>query len=220
MPSSHQILAGLTAIAHGALPVAVGWHLVLLAAMVAVLIGVRPSKRLTGVFLAMPLLSVSVSAFVSGNPFNGAACLGLSVILLLVALRFEGDSIELDVGWSSTVGWAMIAFASLYPHFLDDRPAVIYLVGAPMGVVPCPTLSLVVGASILFLGIEGRAWSLVVAAAGLVYGVVGVVRLGVRLDLVLIAGSAALVAVVLRRIPDVRSASRRGLDRAKAVHAP
>src|SRR5215470_4300159 len=110
MPSSEQILAGLTAVSHRALPVAVAWHLVVLAAMVAWLAGVRPSKRLTGVLLAMPLLSVSVSAFVSSNPFNGAVFAAASVALVLSSLRFARDPIEIGSDWSSALGSAMIAF--------------------------------------------------------------------------------------------------------------
>jgi len=198
MPSPAEILEGLASIAHRAFPVAAGWHLVLLAALVAWLAGVRPTRRLTGALLAMPFLSVGFLAFVSGNPFNGAAFVALSAVLVLLSLRFARASALVAADWSSALGWAMVVFAWVYPHFLDDWPAITYLIGAPMGVVPCPTLSLVVGVSMLFRGIEGRVWSLIVGGAGLVYGLVGAVVLGVRLDLGLVAGSATLLALVLR----------------------
>jgi hypothetical protein len=84
----------------------------------------------------------------------------------------------------------------------------IYLYAAPTGVVPCPSLSLVVGFALLSGGLGSRAWSLALAIAGLFYGLFGVARLGVRLDIVLVGGSAALLALALREA-DSRTPCRR-----------
>ena len=99
----------------------------------------------------------------------------------------------------TVVGILMIAFAWLYPHFLDPRSPMIYVVGAPTGLIPCPTLSLLIGFTLLAGGFGSRAWNLLVAAAGLFYGVFGVARLGVRLDVALAAGGLCLL--VLSRSP-------------------
>ncbi len=71
MPSSQKILEGLTAIANDWQALAIVWHVVLGALLLALLLGWRPSKRLAGVLLAVPLASVSVLAWISENPFNG-----------------------------------------------------------------------------------------------------------------------------------------------------
>ncbi|MBL9016866.1 MAG: hypothetical protein JNL83_21945, partial [Myxococcales bacterium] len=46
MPTADQILQGLTAVANDWMLVAVAWHLVIGAALVAVLLGWRPGPRL------------------------------------------------------------------------------------------------------------------------------------------------------------------------------
>jgi len=89
----------------------------------------------------------------------------------------------------------MIAFATFYPHFLSDRTPVAYLYAAPTGVIPCPTLSLVIGFALLGGGLRAPVWSSVLAAVGLFYGLFGVARLGVQLDVALIAGAATLLAL-------------------------
>jgi hypothetical protein len=95
--------------------------------------------------------------------------------------------------WTAASGAALVAFAWVYPHFLDG-PAIVYLVAAPLGVIPCPTLIAITGLALLGDGLGSRAWSLVLAGAGLFYGVIGVLWLGVTIDVVLVAGSLLLVA--------------------------
>ena len=74
-----------------------------------------------------------------------------------------------------------------------------YGYAAPLGVLPCPTLSAVIGAT-LILGLLGSAvWSITLAVAGLVYGAVGVFVFGVQLDYVLLAGALGLTGA-LRRV--------------------
>jgi hypothetical protein len=80
-------------------------------------------------------------------------------------------------------------------------PAATYLYGAPLGVVPCPTLMAVLGLTLLGGGFRSRAWSLTLVGLGLLYGVVGVAWFGVILDAILVAGAAALAATVsVRRL--------------------
>src|SRR5262245_2086298 len=84
VPTPDSILAGLTAIANGGLVVAVLWHIVIAAAVVAVVAGWRPSQRVARVLLVAPLVSVAAEAFAFDNPFNGTAfgvgAVGLAVL--------------------------------------------------------------------------------------------------------------------------------------------
>jgi hypothetical protein len=90
----------------------------------------------------------------------------------------------------------LIAFGWGYPHFLETDRWMTYAYAAPLGVLPCPTLSALIGAT-LILGLLGSAvWSITLAAAGLVYGTVGVFVLGVQLDYVLLAGTLVLVGAL------------------------
>ena len=70
-----------------------------------------------------------------------------------------------------------------------------------MGLIPCPTLSLVIGFTLLAGGFGSKAWSLVLVAAGTFYGLFGVARLGVVLDVVLAGGALCLLALTQSRRP-------------------
>ena len=133
-----------------------------------------------------------------GNPFNGAMFGVLAAVLVGIASRFGPDEAHGGTTVDRIAGAVMIAFAWLYPHFLDARPAATYLYAAPMGLIPCPTLALVIGFTLLSGGLASRAWSFTLAAAGLFYGFFGFFRLRVGLDFVLVAGALALLVSPFR----------------------
>ncbi len=199
MPSPGAIVEGLRVIANDAIALAVVWHLLLAAACIALALGWRPSQRSAGALLSVPVASASALAFRYGNPFNGIMFAALALALLGLAGRLAPRPVQRGGAAMTVVGILMIAFAWLYPHFLDPRSPMIYVVGAPTGLIPCPTLSLLIGFTLLAGGFGSRAWNLLVAAAGLFYGVFGVARLGVRLDVALAAGGLCLL--VLSRSP-------------------
>jgi len=197
VPTAERILADLTRLSNGAFAVAVAWHAAVLLATISLLRGWRPSRRRAGAFLAMPLASVSALAFVFGNPFNGSIFAGLATLLLVLALRFREGGVELGPTWTVVLGAGMIAFGCVYPHFLRTDSVHVYLIGAPMGLIPCPTLSLVIGFALVGGGLGSHAWPMCLAAVGMFYGVVGATRLGVHIDLALVVGAAALVVSAL-----------------------
>ena len=53
-------------------------------------------------------------------------------------------------------------------------------------------LSLLVGVSLIVGSLDSKAWANTVAAADLVYGIIGVFALGVAIDAVLLAGAIVL----------------------------
>jgi len=204
MPSSETILAGLRLASLTSLSLAGLWHALVAACLGALFFGRRPPRRVAALLLSAPLVSASAVAFIFGNPFNGCL-LGLTALVLsTIAAGFERAPVRLGSVAERIFGGGLIAFGCFYPHFLDARPAVTYLWGAPVGVIPCPTLSLVVGFALAFGGFGSRAWSLVLAAVGLFYGAFGVLRLGVSIDLVLIVGVIGLAARSLLGFSDVR----------------
>lgn len=196
MPTSAEILAGLTQIAHRGIGVAIAWHLALVVVVIALLRGWHPSIRTARLGLSALLTSVAAFAFVSGNPFNGVV---FAVGASLVGASGVNDGKVRVVRASPAVmaiGRASIAFGSVYPHFLDV-PAAGYVIAAPLGLVPCPSLALAIGFAILGNGLGARAWTFALAGLGLFYAAFGVIRLGVYLDLPLALGSLALVAVAI-----------------------
>jgi hypothetical protein len=199
MPSTPEILAGLSRIAERGFAIAVAWHVVIAVAVVAAFAGWRPTRRSVQGLLSVPLVSVSVLAFSFGNPFNGFVFALLAVVLVVLGLRAPPGRTIVE---PSSAGWVvagalLVAFAWVYPHFLDGRGASAYLYAAPVGLIPCPTLLLATGFTLMAGRGGSRAFSLLLAAAGLFYGLVGVVRLGVAVDLVLVLGASALAALAL-----------------------
>jgi hypothetical protein len=198
MPSPSEILGGLKYIANAWSTYAIVWHGLIGAALTALVVGWRPTRRQAGVLLVLPLLSVSIFAARAGNPFNATLFAAAAIVLGAISARLADLALPRPSRAAAMTGIAMIAFGWIYPHFLDG-PALRYLYAAPVGLIPCPTLSVVVGFALLAGGLGSRAWALVLASTGLFYGLFGAIRLGVRLDAGLIAGAAVLAVVALRR---------------------
>lgn len=209
MPSAQLILNHLTIAANEAVAVAIFWHIVSAAAIVAQIIGWRPSARLAGALLAVPIASAAAVAFVFKNPFNGTILGALAMALISLASRFRLGGVVRGSTWASFAGVLMIAFGLFYPHFLVARSPLTYLYAAPTGLIPCPTLAVVIGFALLAGCSQMRAWSLTLAGAGLFYGLFGVAHLGVFLDMPLIGGSVALIVVALSRMVPGQSSGDR-----------
>ena len=196
MPAPELILNGLSTIANQWWLLAAAWHAYFAVLIVGLILGVRPSKRLAGVLLALPLLSVSILAWTAANPFNGVLLGLVGLALIVLAFRLPDERIQIAPLWVVIAGALMFVFGWVYPHFLDSFPAVAYLVAAPTGLVPCPTLSIVIGLALIAGGLDSRLWTTVLAAVGLFYGIFGALRLGVTIDFVLLLGALAILVVV------------------------
>jgi hypothetical protein len=203
MPTPDQILSGLTGISNDWLWLAIAWHVVLAGALAAVAAGLRPPRRVAALLLCLPLASVSTLAFLASNPFNGSLFAALALALAVLCVTVPKAPISRGPAWSTAAGSLMVAFGWVYPHFLEGHSPVTYLYGAPLGLIPCPTLSAVIGLTLLAGGLDARAWPRVLAGGGLFYGLFGALRLGVMLDWVLVAGALALViaTVVPKQAP-------------------
>ncbi len=205
MPTPDLVLAGLARIANNAFGIAIGWHLAVLVALLVVSTGWRPSRRVAAAAIVLPILSAAILAGVAHNPFNAFLLGAISLALLILVSGLRTDPVVAGSYWFLVAGAAMIAFAWVYPHFLAGSH-LRYLWAAPMGVIPCPSLALAIGFALLAGGI-GRAFSLVLAGAGLFYALVGSLWLGVRMDLFLLAGSL-LLALSLPRAAEPHTARR------------
>jgi hypothetical protein len=196
MPTAELILSRLSRAATDLVPLAFVWHSLLLTALLTLRAGWRPARRTAATLLVAPLASVSLVALGYGIVANAVVFAAAATALLAVAVRMPDQRIERAPGAATLGGGALIVTAWFYPHFLESLPATTYLFGAPLGVVPCPTLMAVLGLTLLGGGLRSRAWSLGLAGLGLTYGVVGVAWFGVLLDAILVAGAIALVAAV------------------------
>jgi hypothetical protein len=197
MPSSEAILVGATSIANDWRAVAIAWHAVLAVVLAAIFRGWRPSNRGTAYALSAPFLSVSAAAWVGGNPVNGTVFAALFLVLLALCRRLSNGPVRFAAPVFAVPGAMLVAFGSAYPHFLETNSWITYAYAAPLGVLPCPTLSAVIGATLLFGLIGSPTWCRALVIAGLAYGVGGVFGLGVQLDYGLLAGALVLLGALV-----------------------
>jgi hypothetical protein len=199
MPPSADVLAGLTAIANAWRSVAIAWHVVFAALVCVLVVGWRPSRRLLGICLAAPLATVGVLSWTAGNPFNGTVFAALSVGLAMLAARLPARAIRIAPPALAGPGALLVAFGWVYPHFLQTGEWTSYLYAAPLGLLPCPTLSAVIGLSLIVNLLGSRSWAIALGSAGILFGVIGAVRLEVGVDLILLAGAGYTVFAALSR---------------------
>lgn len=205
MPSPETILSLAATTANEYRAVAIGWHVFLGTLLLALLAGWRPSNRIAGYLLAAPLLSVSALAWGSGNPFNGTTFAALALLLIGVGSHLSKQPVNVASVRLLVPGALLVAFGWTYPHFLTANDWTAYTYAAPFGILPCPTLSAVIGLTLVLDMLRSRTWSITIAAAGFVYGTIGVFNLGVTLDYGLLAGATVLASVVARESTTWRS---------------
>lgn len=204
MPTGSEIVAQNGLIANAAVTLAIVWHAALLVIALGLALRWRPSQRHAARLVALLPASAAVTAAIFGNPFN-ALLLGALAIVLAIAAQgsSRAEPVKLAPLVAVLPGVLLLAAGVWYPEFLTLSPR-WYLVAAPLGVLPCPTLYAAVGLALIF-NLGGRLWGDALALVALFYGVTGVARLDVRFDLGLIAG--ALVLATLRFLYRPRSSS-------------
>jgi hypothetical protein len=218
MPSTESILVDLTALANQWQPLAIGWHVVTGALILAMIAGWRPSNRVAARLLTVPILSVSAMAWTSGNPFNGATFAFLALLLAWFATGLSTEAVRISSPPVTVAGGLLLTFGWTYPHFLAADRWTTYLYAAPLGLIPCPSLSALIGVTLILGRFESTLWPATLALFGIAYGVIGVVRLGVAMDVALLSGAGALGALCIFTVFQRRPPSRR--VRARAVSLP
>jgi hypothetical protein len=193
MPKTEEILTGLQTIAANQTTVAIIWHIALYFLIICLLVNWHPSNRLMGILMCLPAISVAVLALTHSNPFNGSLFAILAVLILVFALRTDGMRVSLSSWPFMVTGIIMIAFGFAYPHFIKADSLFEYLYASPFGLIPCPTLSVLIGFLLLFNALGSPAISVTLIVFGLFYGLFGVFKLGVTLDLFLLMGSISLL---------------------------
>ena len=198
MPSPPEILDGLTAISNQWRGVAAGWHVLAGVLVLSLVSGWRPTERLLAVLITLPVVSVSVLAWSAGNAFNGVMFAGLALMLFRCVPRLRPQRVRLDSAWPVLAGATMVALGWTYPHFLMTESWTAYLYAAPLGVVPCATLSAAIGIAWMVAPLRSGTWAATLASGGLLYGLLGVFYLNVMIDIVLLAGALALAGAWMR----------------------
>jgi hypothetical protein len=100
------------------------------------------------------------------------------------------------------VGVGLVIFGLIYPHFVRTHSWIEYLYASPFGLVPCPTLSVIIGATLMARA-RSHVWDVTLSVVGLLYGMIGVFRLGVGIDYGLIVGALTLAVSAAIRTREV-----------------
>ena len=197
MPTTDQILQSVQSIVNGYGIFAIIWHILFYLFLAALMMKWAPSNRVSGLLLCLPLVSVSAFAWLSGNPFNGSTFLVLSVLIFIFSLKASRQAVETSQLIFFIAGVFMIAFGLIYPHFIETDSVLKYFYASPVGLIPCPTLSALNGLALMFNGFGSRSISLTLIIFGLFYGIFGVLKLEVYLDVFLALGAIILLVKYL-----------------------
>lgn len=194
MLKSQEIIEGLQAIVNQNIMFSIGWHVAFYALIAALIAKWKPSNELFALLIGLPALSVAFFAWLSGNPFNGSMFSILAILVLIFGLKASNQSVQFSSVPFAVAGVGMILFGLIYPHFIEANSIFKYLYASPVGLIPCPTLSVMIGFLLLFRGFGSSYITLTLIVFGLFYGIFGVLKLAVYLDLFLVAGTITLLA--------------------------
>lgn len=216
MPASSEILAQLTRAANELGSLAIAWHLVALLVGVAMIRRWRPPARYAPLPLVAPVVSVFMVSLGYGNWFNAASFFVLAVALTFSSVDLAEPPRGRGPAWRSVLGIALVVYGLVYPHFLEGA-WYRSLYAAPVGVLPCPTLALIAGYT-LVTGAHGtRAVPAVLAGWTAFYAAFGIAKLGVVLDLGLIAATFGLVVLAVQNDHAIDATRRRRANGALAT---
>jgi len=193
MPDKEAILSGLQKIVNDYSTIAIIWHILFYALVVALIAKWLPSNRFLALLFCLPVLSVAVMAFMTGNPFNGILFSLLTLLLFIFGLRATVQPLQVSQIIFMVIGILMIVFGLFYPHFTQGDSFMKYFYASPAGLIPCPTLSIIIGFLLLYNGLGSQAITLLMVIYGLFYGLFGTLRLAVYPDIFLIFGSVSLL---------------------------
>lgn len=193
MPTPDWILDGLGTLTNEWRPLAAWWHAYFAVLAGACAFGWRPRRRTAAVLLVPPLLSAGALAWWAANPFNGVFLPALGAATAALGWRLPNRPVRTAPVVILIPAFVLLVYAWVYPHFVVAPPVVAWLVAAPVGLIPCPTLAMVVAFALLLDGLGSRPLSALLGAAALFYGLFGTLRLGVVLDWGLVAGALLLL---------------------------
>ncbi len=193
MLKSEDIINGLQAIVNEYTGVAITWHVLFYCLIAAFAFKWEPSTRSFALILALPLLSVAFLAWKTGNPFNGTIFAITAALLFIFGFKISSSTVNYSQLPFVVAGILMVTFGLIYPHFFTPDSFLKYLYASPAGLIPCPTLSVIIGFLLIYNGLNSAAITMTLIVLGLFYGIFGVLKLGVYLDLVLVAGTVSLL---------------------------
>lgn len=193
MLTREEILAGLTSLANEYSNIAITWHVIILIIMAALFAGWKPGNSIMILLLSSLLMSVSVFAGMQGNIFNAGVFAFLVIMSIYCTLRSGNGNVTGDRSMADISGLLLIIFGLSYPEFFKSTSLLEYAYASPTGLIPCPTLAVLTGFGLVYKGFMSQTWAITLGAAGMFYGLFGVMYLGIYIDWVLVAGAFVLL---------------------------
>jgi len=193
MPTREEILAGLTWLANEYTGIAIAWHILLFILIAMLFAGWKPGNNVMILVLTSLALSASFFASLQGNFFNASVFALLVITSVFATLKPGKQLMKGDKPGPDIIGLLLIIFGLVYPEFLNVNSLLEYVYAAPVGLIPCPTLAILVGFALVYREFGSVIWTTTLVIAGLFYGLFGALYLKVYLDWVLVAGSCILL---------------------------
>jgi len=193
MPTRQEILAGLTWLANEYAAIAIIWHILLFLLIVMLFAGWRPRNNLMILILTGLLMSASFFASLQGNFFNATVFALLVIMSVYATLRSGNEMIKGNRSWPDIAGLLLIIYGLSYPEFLKVNSLLEYAYATPAGLIPCPTLAVLTGFTLLYRGFGSVIWTMMLVISGMFYGLFGALYLNVYLDWILVAGASILL---------------------------
>ena len=116
MPTIEQILNGPKEIANTWRAVAIVWHAYFATLAVILICRIRLSRRVFGILLGLPLLSISILAWTYTNPFNGTIFGLIGILVISVSTKLSRDNVQIAPLWAMVPG-ALIFIRLGLPSF-------------------------------------------------------------------------------------------------------
>ena len=133
-------------------------------------------------------LSVVVNAVIYGNPFHAITFGVLAVTTLFALITSKNEINKPEKGVKTIISFVFIILGLWYPEFVDTNIIQYFLV-SPLGIVPCPTLTTILGILNLYYPKVNKLQFILIVFFATVYGLIGTFKFGVYYDLCLIGVS-------------------------------
>ncbi len=155
---------------------------------VASLYFISSQKMRTKLFNGLILIltaSVTVNAFINGNPFHLVTFAVLTGVALMELVKEKNKVIVPSKSVRTGIALMFLLLGIWYPEFVATN-YFAHLLLSPMGIIPCPTLIVILSLFAFNPQGIGKLEYITVLTMGVVYALIGVFVLKVYLDIVLL----------------------------------
>lgn len=162
-------------------------HLLVISSLLFLIFGkTEKTKRLVvdGI-ICLLFTSIVAVAVAYGNPFHAITMGLLAVFAGIEFWQGKNEFTPLKINTRSIIALLSICIGFWYPEFVEANSLALLLF-SPVGIVPCPTLLVVLGLLTLAYPRVNKTQYTITALMGAFYGITGVFQLKVMLDLPII----------------------------------